>query len=119
MQESFESRQQSTADALAELFSDIAKNEQRKKDQAAKGLDSLTYFVSLQLTEQGIPNAAVVSAKVCAAFGKFTNWQRSENELRELRKQVTYAIFAEEDDMDKVTATVEALFDHLIRGARA
>jgi type I restriction enzyme R subunit len=60
-----------------------------------------------------------VSARICDAFGKFTNWQRSENELRELRKQVTYAIFADEDDMDKVTATVEALFDRLQRGNRA
>ncbi len=44
------------------------------------------------------------------AFAKFPNWQRSEAELREVRKQVTFAIFAEEDDMDKVTATVDALF---------
>jgi len=30
--------------------------------------------------------------------------------LRELRKQVTFAVLAEEDDMAKVTFTVEALF---------
>ena len=34
-------------------------------------------------------------------------------ELREVRKQVTFAIFAEQDDMEKVTATVEALFNLL------
>jgi type I restriction enzyme R subunit len=58
----------------------------------------------------GIPNPEPVSKKVREAFAKFPNWQRSEAELRELRKQVTFAIFAEEDDMAKVTATVEALF---------
>ena len=30
-----------------------------------------------------------------------------------MRKQVTFALVAEEDDLDKVTATVEALFDLL------
>ena len=38
-----------------------------------------------------------------AAFAEFTNWRHSEKELRELRKKVTFAIFAEEDDLDKVT----------------
>jgi type I restriction enzyme, R subunit len=50
-------------------------------------------------------------ARKCARrFAKYPNWQRSEAELREVRKQVTFAIFAEEDDIAKVTATVEALF---------
>jgi type I restriction enzyme R subunit len=110
VQESFENRQTSTADALAELLKDIEKNEQRKKEQAAKGLDGLTYFVLCKLTDDGIPNPEPVSKKVREGFAKFPNWQRSEAELREVRKQVTFAIFAEEDDMAKVTATVDALF---------
>jgi type I restriction enzyme R subunit len=110
VQESFEDRQTSTADALAELLKEIEKNEQRKKEQAAKGLDGLTYFVLCKLTDDGIPNAERASKKVREAFAKYPNWQRSEAELREVRKQVTFAIFAEEDNMEKVTATVEALF---------
>jgi type I restriction enzyme R subunit len=110
VQESFEDRQTSTADALAELLQEIEKNEQRKKEQAAKGLDGLTYFVLCKLTDDGIPNPEQVSRKVAGEFAKFPNWQRSEAELRELRKQVTYALVAEEDDMEKVAATVEALF---------
>jgi type I restriction enzyme R subunit len=110
VQESFEDRQTSTAEALAELLKEIEKNEQRKKEQAAKGLDGLTYFVLCKLTDDGIPNPEPVSKKVREAFGKFPNWQRSEAELREVRKQVTFAIFAEEDDMAKVTGTVDALF---------
>lgn len=53
-------------------------------------------------------------SKSCTAgaegFAEFPNWQRSETELRELRKKVTFAVFGEEDDIEKVTATVEALF---------
>jgi len=110
VQESFEDRQTSTEDALAELLKEIEKNEQRKKEQASKGLDGLTYFVLCKLTDDGIPNPEPVSKRVREGFAKFPNWQRSEAELREVRKQVTFAIFAEEDDMAKVTATVDALF---------
>jgi type I restriction enzyme R subunit len=110
VQESFEDRQTATADALAELLKEIDKNEQRKKEQAAKGLDGLTYFVLCKLTDDGIPNPEAVSKKVREAFAKFPNWQRSEAELREVRKQVTFAVVVEEDDMAKATATVDALF---------
>jgi type I restriction enzyme R subunit len=118
VQESFEDRQTSTADALSELLKEIEKNEQRKKEQATKGLDGLTYFVLCKLTDDGIPNPAQVSRKVAGEFVKFPNWQRSEAELRELRKQVTFAVFAEEDDLEKVTATVEALFTLLQKSFR-
>ncbi|TSA03584.1 MAG: type I restriction endonuclease subunit R, partial [Nitrospiraceae bacterium] len=110
VQESFEDRQTTTADALAELLKEIEKNEQRKQEQAAKGLDGLTYFVLCKLTDDGIPNPEAASRKVAAAFSKFSNWQRSEAELREVRKLVTFAVVAEEDDMAKATATVDALF---------
>jgi type I restriction enzyme R subunit len=119
VQESFEDRQLSTADALAELLRAIEKNEQRKKDQALKGLDALTFFVLSKLTEEGIGNPDPTSRKVADAFAKFPNWQRSETELREVRKLVTFAIFAEEDDMEKVTATVEALFRLLDKEGRS
>lgn len=110
VQESFEDRQTSTADALAELLKEIEKNEQRKKEQSAKGLDGLTYFVLCKLTDDEISNPEQVSRRISGEFARFPNWQRSEAELRELRKQVTFAVFAEEDDLEKVTATVEALF---------
>jgi len=110
VQESFEDRQTTTEEALTALLKEIEKNEQRKKEQAARGLDGLTYFVLCKLTDDGIPNPEPVSKKVREAFAKFPNWQRSEAELREVRKQVTFAVVAEEDDMAKATATVDALF---------
>jgi type I restriction enzyme R subunit len=110
VQESFEERQTSTEEALAALLKEIEKNEQRKQEQVAKGLDGLTYFVLCKLTDDGIRNPEPVSRKVREAFARFPNWQRSEAELREVRKQVTFAVFAEEDDMARVTSTVDALF---------
>jgi len=118
VQESFEERQTSTEDALASLLKEIERNEQRKIEQAAKGLDGLTYFVLCKLTDDGIANPEQVSRKVAGEFAKFPNWRRSEAELRELRKQVTFAVFAQEDDLEKVTATVEALFALLQKSYR-
>jgi type I restriction enzyme R subunit len=119
VQESFEDRQTTTAEALAELLKEIDRNERRQKEQLAKGLDGLTYFVLCKLTDDGIPNPEVASREVAAAFTKFPNWQRSEAELREVRKQVTFALFAEAIDINKVTATVEALFNLLHKSFRS
>jgi len=118
VQEKFEDRQITTAEALNELLAEIARNEKRKQAQVERGLDALTWFVLCKLTDDGIPNPDVVSLKVAEAFAAFPNWQRSEAELREARKAVTFALLAEEDDMDKVTATVEALFVLLAKNFR-
>jgi type I restriction enzyme R subunit len=119
VQEAFEARQDSTEQALENLLSAIAKNEARKKEQAAKGLDSFTYFMMSKFTDEGIPNPEKVAGKVREAFEKHPNWKTSEAELREARKQVTFAIFSEEDDLNKVTATVDALFTLLQKANRA
>jgi type I restriction enzyme R subunit len=118
VQESFEDRQTTTAEALAELLREIEKNEQRKKEQAAKGLDGLTYFVFCKLTDDGIPNPEAVSRKVAETFTRFPNWRRSDAELREVRKQVTFALFAEEEDIEDVASAVEALFTLLQKSFR-
>src|SRR3989304_7055229 len=82
VQESFEDHQTSTDEALATLLKEIEKNEQRKKEQAAKGLDGLTYFVLCKLTDDGIPNPEAASRKVAAAFARDPNWQGSGGEGR-------------------------------------
>ena len=115
VQTAFEDRQTSTAEALDELIKEVELNEKRKKDQAAKGLDAIGYFVLCRLADDCIKDADATSRKVAEAFTKFPNWQRSEAELRELRKQVTFALVRVEDDMEKVTATVETLFTLLRR----
>ena len=106
VQEAFEDRQSTTEKALEDLLAEVAKNEQRKKAQAEKGLDGLRYFVLCKLTEDGIPNAEAVSGKIREAFAEHPGWKDSDAELRELRKDVTFAVFSEEEDLEKVAATV-------------
>ncbi|KAB2842868.1 MAG: HsdR family type I site-specific deoxyribonuclease [Burkholderiales bacterium] len=118
VQESFEQRQTSTAEALAELLREVEGNEARKKEQAEKSFDGLTYFVYRSLLDAKIQNAEAVSRKIRHAFTEFPNWKRSENALRELRKKVTFAIFAETDDLNRVTAMVDGLFTLLEKADR-
>jgi type I restriction enzyme, R subunit len=50
---------------------------------------------------------------VARAFVEHPNWPQSEADLRELRKAVTFAVYAAEDDLDQVTRIVDRLFSHL------
>jgi type I restriction enzyme, R subunit len=56
-----------------------------------------------------------VSAKIAKAFVDNPNWQHSEAALREVRKAITFAVYAENDDMDAVAAIVEKLVKKLLR----
>jgi type I restriction enzyme R subunit len=96
----------------------VEKNEVRKKEQAEKSFDGLTYFVYRSLLDAKIENAEAVSRKIRQAFADHSNWKRSESAMRELRKQVTFAIFAETDDLDRGTAMVDELFTLLERAER-
>jgi type I restriction enzyme, R subunit len=113
VQESYEDRQTSTQEALDELFAEIKRNEERKKDQAQKGYQPLRYFVLTLLQDAGVKEAESVSGRISKAFGEHTNWRESEAELRELRKAVTFAVYAEVDDIDHVTRIVDNLFSQL------
>lgn len=110
VQDNFEDRQITTSEALADLLAEIDRNELRKKEQASKGLDGLNYFVLCKLQDEGIPNAEQVCNMVRESFSSYPNWQRSEQELRELRKKLTYAVYSETDDLDKVAALVDSIF---------
>lgn len=116
--ESFQDRQTSTADALSELLREIENNERRKKEQAVRGLDALTFFVHQRLTAGGIPNPEIVSEKIGDAFAKHPNWRQSDAEQRELRKAVTFAILSEDADVENVAAIVEDLFLQLEKSRR-
>jgi len=83
-------------------------------------LDGLSYFVLCKLNDEGVKNGDAVCKKVREAlvreaFVQFPNWRRSQNELRELRQKVTFAIFAEEDNLDTVSALVDSIFSVLQR----
>ncbi len=115
VQESFEDRQSGTEDTLTALLDAIEQDEQRKREQMARGLDALTFFVFTTLRDKDVSHAEDVAKKIGQAFAQHPNWRRSERDLRELRKQVTFAIFAREEDLDKVTVIVDDLFTVLQR----
>ena len=116
VQESFESRQTTTAEALEKLMREVEANAARKKEQAEKGFDGLTFFVYRTLLDEKIGNAEEVSRQIKAAFVEFPNWQKSDAALRELRKKITFAIYAQSDELDRVTGIVDYLF-HLLEKA--
>jgi len=118
VQESFENRQSATADALADLLKEVELNEQRKQDQAAKGFDGLAYFVYRTLLDAQVNNAEMVSRKIKEAFVTLPHWKQSEKDLRELRNKVTFAIYAQEEDLEKVTRLVDDLFTLLEKADR-
>ncbi|MDT0619526.1 HsdR family type I site-specific deoxyribonuclease [Salinisphaera sp. P385] len=118
VQESFEGRQVSTAEALDALLKEMESNEARKKEQAEKSFDGLTYFVYRSLLDTEIQNAETVSQRIRQAFADHPGWKSSDKALRELRRQVTFAIFAETNDLDRVTAVVDELFSLLARADR-
>ncbi len=119
VQEGFEKRQTTTQEALEELFEHLKANEARKKEQAEKGFDALTWFVYRSLLDAEVEEAGMVSEKIKTAFADHPNWQQSEASLRELRQKVTFAIAAQVDDLDQVVKIVDELFSVLDRAQRA
>jgi type I restriction enzyme R subunit len=115
VQESFEDRQTSTAEALDQLLKVVEANEKRKKEQAAKGMDGITYFVYSTLQDADIAQPEAVSEKIKAALVEHPNWARSEKAMREVRQKMTFALYAQEDDLEKVTATVDQLLTLLLK----
>ena len=118
VQEKFEQRQSSTSEALEQLLSELEQNEVRKKQQAERGFDSLTFFVYQLLLDANVPNPQAVSARIRSAFLDHPNWSTSEAALRELRQQITFALVAACEQLDQVTPLVEALFSTLAKSER-
>ena len=118
VQESFEHRQTETAEALAQLLSEVERNEARKREQAEKGFDGLTFFVYRMLLDAKVGNAETVSRKIKEAFVEYAGWKFSEAAFRELRKKVSFAVYSEMDDLDSVTRIVDELFTLLEKADR-
>lgn len=118
VQERYEDRQLTTAEAVEKLLKEIEANERRKKEQAQKGFDGLTYFVYSTLTEAGISNAEEISRKIKAAFVEHSNWAASEKELREVRQKMTFALYAEVDEPDKIKTIVDHLLNLMMKARR-
>jgi type I restriction enzyme R subunit len=115
IQELFESRQNTTAEALEALRKEIAENEQLKKERNEKDFDSRTFFVYKTLVAANVKNAEEVSKKVSKAFAEHPNCQRSEKELRGLRREITLALYGQVADPANLVGIVEDLLTQLVK----
>ncbi len=113
VEENYENRQLSTQEALEELRKLYEDDEKRKKEQAEKGFDGLTFFIYKTLSEKAIKNVDQVTRQIQQEFVSHPNWKTSEKELRELRQAVYFAVLSEEDDINKAANLIEELFNQL------
>lgn len=113
VEESYENRQLSTQQALDELRKLYEEDIKRKKEQAEKGFDGLTFFIYRMLFDKKISNSEEATKKIKAEFTNHPNWKTSEKELRELKKAIYFVLLAEEDDINKATTLVDELFNYL------
>ncbi len=113
VEENYESRQLSTQEALEEIRKLYEEDVKRKKEQAEKGFDDLTFFIYKKMLESEINNAEEITKQIKGEFVNHPNWKTSERELRELRQAIYFALLSEEDDIDKAANLVDELFNHL------
>ena len=113
VEENYENRQISTQKALEEIQSLYQADIRRRKEQAERGYDGLTFFVYQSLIDKGINDSDKVTEQIKNEFVNHPNWKTSEKELRELRQTVYFALLKVEDDIDKVAGIVDELFNSL------
>lgn len=109
VQESFEHRQSTTAETLAELQLELERNDLRKKEQAERGFDDLSYFFFRSLSDAGLADPQAATEKIRKAFSEFSNWQQSEKSARELRRKITFAIIADGKDIEDAPGIVDGM----------
>jgi len=115
VEERYEDRQITTVEALAEIRNIYEDDIKRKKEQVEKGFDGLTFFIFRTLLDKGFKKADEITRQIKGEFINNPNWKTSEKELRELRKGVHFAVFSEEDNIDKAATIVEDLFNQLFK----
>ena len=115
VQDNYENRQASTQDALKEISKLVDEEVDRKKVQAEKGFDGLTYFIFRTLLDKKFEKAEEITKSIKNAFVDHPYWKSSDKELRSLREAVYYAVFREEDEVDKVADFVDEFFNLLMK----
>jgi len=113
VEESYESRQLSTQEALEEIRKLYEEDVKRRKEQAEKGFDDLTFFIYKKMLENEINNSEEITKQIKGEFVNHPNWKTSEKDLRELRQAIYFALLSEEDDIDKAAKLIDELFNHL------
>lgn len=119
VQEKYEDRQTTTADALAQLLNEIRLDEERKKQQEALNLDNLTFFIFKQLESSGLSDSEQAGKDIRKILTNFPDWISSEKSMREVRQKITFRICKSIDNLDKVHIIVNDLLYALSLKKRA
>ena len=107
--EGYEDRHKTTQEALDELCTEIEHEQERKREQTRRGFDGFTYFVFKTLEEAGFENPQELSKAIKTVFVDHPHWLTSERDNREVRTNLTFTLFAQMDDLDKVAELVDSL----------
>jgi type I restriction enzyme R subunit len=115
VEERYEDRQITTQEALEEIKKIYEDDIKRKKEQAEKGFDGLTFFIYRTLLDKDFKKADEITRQIKVEFVNNPNWKTSEKEMRNLRQGVHFAVLSEEENIDKAAAIVEDLFNQLFK----
>lgn len=110
IQESYEQRQKTTAEALKDLMQEIEQNEARKREQEALNLDSMTFYLHKELASTGVKDSIATAKQIKDIMAEYAYMFPGERSIREARTKVTTLIYKSIDDIDKVAAIVERIF---------
>jgi len=110
VQENFEKRQIATKEALDLITSEYENYLKQKTEQSAQGYDNFTYFIEQKLKEAAIADPETITDQLKQAFTQYPHWKESEEDLRQLRQAITFAIFSIEDNLEIVTQLVDQIF---------
>ena len=112
IEDMYEDRQESTQSILDTISNLINQENQRKKEQAEKGLDGLSYFIFKLLTENKFEDAEEKVKEIKKLFVKFPNWKTSEKDSRTLRQETTLILLSGKE-MEDVVKLIEYIFSTL------
>ena len=115
IQENYEDRIITTQEALEQLEALINSALNQEEEKKEKGIDDLTFFLSIKLAEYEVDNTGKIAQSFSESFNKYPNWKKSEAETRELRKELYLNLLSEIDDIDKAKQIIDDIFNIILK----
>lgn len=91
----FQDRQLSTAQALEEINKLVAAQAKVEEERTKLGLDAPTFGIYWLLEQAGVAGAKELALEINAVFGRFPNFARSADEMRQLKAEIYKTLLKE------------------------
>jgi type I restriction enzyme R subunit len=88
VREEFEERQLSTQDALTQIEAIAAEEATAEAERKRLGLDEDTFAIYWTLEKEKVGSARELAQEIASIFGRFPNFARNADELRELKAEI-------------------------------